>query len=57
MRLNLATGFKEGKNPRSAAGASASRPRRESPAEDFLTCTYHTVLRVTSMAECSVDDR
>ncbi|KAH3716469.1 hypothetical protein DPMN_059192 [Dreissena polymorpha] len=43
MRLYLDTGFKEGKNPRSAAGASASRPRRESPAEDFLTCTYFLI--------------
>ncbi|KAH3847303.1 hypothetical protein DPMN_089623 [Dreissena polymorpha] len=29
--------------PRSAAGACASRPRRESPAEDFLTCTYFLI--------------
>ncbi|KAH3844469.1 hypothetical protein DPMN_086727 [Dreissena polymorpha] len=28
---------------RSAAGACASRPRRESPAEDLLTCTYFLI--------------
>ncbi|KAH3855046.1 hypothetical protein DPMN_097606 [Dreissena polymorpha] len=30
-------------SPWSAAGACASRPRRESPAEDFLTCTYFLI--------------
>ncbi|KAH3726389.1 hypothetical protein DPMN_052251 [Dreissena polymorpha] len=31
------------KDARSAAGACASRPRRESPAEDLLTCTYFLI--------------
>ncbi|KAH3843764.1 hypothetical protein DPMN_117295 [Dreissena polymorpha] len=35
--------FYEHSETRSAAGACASRPRRESPAEDFLTCTYFLI--------------